>query len=84
MKHTQHKVTLESGSIFIKHKVERPNNKRKVFYMPVKVHGRDRAKLTLRQQQMIRGAELFPLRRQEFKEIVNRLKTTIKYKTRLE
>lgn len=79
-----YKVTIGTGSIFHKHKIERPNQKRKVFYTPVTINPKDLHRLTLRQQEMVKTGALFPLKRSDFKEILNRLNTTIKYKTRIQ
>lgn len=81
-KEQRHKITTESGSTFIKHKVDKPTGRSK-FYTPLTINPKDRLKLTLRQQEMIKAGALFPIRYKEFKEILDRLNTTIKYKTKI-
>ena len=83
MKEIRHKITTQSGSTFIKHKKERPNGKRKVFYKPLTINPKDLNRLTLRQQSMISAAGLFPLTKKEFKEILDRLNTHVIYKTQI-
>jgi len=83
MNYRKFKLTMSTKSIFIKHKKDKPNGTRSVFYTVQSLTPKDMEKLTPRCKNLIMMSSSWPLRRFEFKEIKANLNTIIKYKTEI-
>jgi len=83
MGHRRFKLTMSTRSIFIKHKVDKPNGTRKVYYTVQSMSPKDMEKLSPMNQDLIISSGEWPMRRFEFKEIKRNLNTIIKYKTEI-
>ncbi len=78
----KYKITLNSGSVFIKYK-ETVNNKRRVYYIPELIKARDLYKLTPRLKIIVHGSNFWPMTRKEFGEFRKHVKANTLYITRI-
>ncbi|MAO08107.1 MAG: hypothetical protein CL596_05275 [Alteromonas sp.] len=78
----KYKITLDSGSIFIKYK-EYKNNKRVVYYIPELIKARDLYKLTPRLNNIIHGSNFWPMTRKEFGDFRKHVKAKTLYITQV-